>query len=150
MGHILLTARLQATGKIQRLEIPPMGLEEGPLFLLRRAKRIGPNAPLDMAFADDQSAAKEIATNKLDGHPLALDQAGAYIEGTACGLSDYLRIWQTHGAKLLIRRGGERQDHPDPLRPHSIFRNSKKPALPQLTSCASLLSFTPTPSPKRS
>ncbi|MDQ3959887.1 MAG: hypothetical protein M3255_06305 [Pseudomonadota bacterium] len=51
----------------------------------------------------------------MDGLPLALDQAGAYIEETACGLSDYFDLYRTHGVKLLKRRGMMVSDHPDPV-----------------------------------
>jgi hypothetical protein len=52
---------------------------------------------------------------EMDGLPLALDQAGAYIEETACGLSDYFDLYRTHGVKLLKRRGMMVSDHPDPV-----------------------------------
>ena len=43
MGHVLMTTRLQATGAIaQNVELEKMELEEGALFLLRRAKLIAP------------------------------------------------------------------------------------------------------------
>jgi hypothetical protein len=57
-----------------------MGKEEGALFLLRRATCIAEEA----ADEDDHSNAEKITT-QLDGLPLALDQAGAYIEETGCG-----------------------------------------------------------------
>jgi transcriptional regulator with XRE-family HTH domain len=42
-GHILLTTRTQSTGvRIQRIDLEKMEPEEGALFLLRRARRIGP------------------------------------------------------------------------------------------------------------
>jgi hypothetical protein len=41
----------------------------------------------------------------LDGLPLALDQAGAYIEETGCGLSGYLELYRSHAPELLRRRG---------------------------------------------
>jgi tetratricopeptide (TPR) repeat protein len=49
----------------------------------------------------------------MDGLPLALDQAGAYIEETACGLADYLDLYQKHGATFRKRRGGLVADHPE-------------------------------------
>ena len=51
----------------------------------------------------------------MDGLPLALDQAGAFLEETRCGLSDYLQLYQTRQAELLIRRGTLVVDHPDPV-----------------------------------
>ena len=62
----------------------------------------------------DQATAKEIAA-QLDGLPLALDQAGAYIEETGCGLSGYLDLYRSHALELLRRRGALASDHPDPV-----------------------------------
>ena len=47
---------------------------------------------------------------KLAGLPLALDQAGAYIEETACGLADYLKLLRerAQGAAGAARRAGFR------------------------------------------
>ena len=114
-GHVLLTTRARAAGAIaRRVEIQEMGTEEGALFLLRRAKYIAEDAPLDAAAEADQATAKEIAT-QLDGLPLALDQAGAYIEETGCGLSGYLDLYRSHAPELLRRRGALASDHPDPV-----------------------------------
>ncbi len=49
----------------------------------------------------------------LDGLPLALDQAGAYIEETRCGLSQYHDLYATRRKELLLRRGRFPIDHPD-------------------------------------
>ena len=87
-GHVLLTTRARAVGAVARLvEIREMGIAEGALFLLRRSKLITENAQLHAAAAADRANAKEI-TKQLDGLPLALDQAGAYIEESDCGLSE--------------------------------------------------------------
>jgi hypothetical protein len=48
----------------------------------------------------------------MGGLPLALDQVGAYIEETACGLTSYLEIYEKYYAKLLKERGGAGSDHP--------------------------------------
>jgi hypothetical protein len=112
-GHVLLTTRARATGAVARLvEIQEMGTEEGSLLLLRRAKYIAEDAPLGASAELEQATAKEIVT-QLDGLPLALDQAGAYIEETSCGLSSYLDLYRSHGLELLRRRGGLPSDHPD-------------------------------------
>ena len=111
-GHILLTTRASATGTVaQRLDLDQMEPGEGALFLLRRAKLITPDAPLEEACEADQDGAKAIS-QLLDGLPLALDQAGAYIEETACGLSGYVERYQKQRATLLNRRGRLTADHP--------------------------------------
>ena len=114
-GHVLLTTRAQAVSAIaRRVDIQGMGPEEGSLFLLRRATRIAEDAALESAGDDDRERAKEIVA-QLDGLPLALDQAGAYIEETGCGLSVYLDLYRSHAPELLRRRGVLTSDHPDPV-----------------------------------
>jgi hypothetical protein len=51
----------------------------------------------------------------LDGYPLALDQAGAYLLETGCGLATYFEQYQLHRAALLGRRGQKKLGHADPL-----------------------------------
>lgn len=115
-GHIILTTRSQSTGSfVQRLDLHKMEPEEGALFLLRRAKRLGPGESLKQALPTDCLIAREISL-LLDGLPLALDQAGAYIEEAACSLPRYLELLQSHRAMLLNLRnlsGGMNGDHPD-------------------------------------
>src|SRR5450755_4665357 len=114
-GHVLLTTRAQATGPFARcLQVDLLSTELGALFLLRRANRLAPDTPLEQAEAAEQAHAKEIC-EALGGLPLALDQAGAYIEETRCGLSDYLPQHQARQAVLLQRRGGVVSDHPEPV-----------------------------------
>jgi len=113
-GHILITTRSQATGpSIKGIELIKMQREESMLFLLRRAKLIDESAALEDAPLTRRREAEEIA-QLLDGLPLALDQAGAYIEENRCSLSDYLNLYHLRGAALLKRRGtfGKR-DYPN-------------------------------------
>jgi tetratricopeptide (TPR) repeat protein len=112
-GHILLTTRAQATRRIaQRIEIDEMDQEEGALFLLRRATILDPGAPLETASTTDRATAREIS-QAMDGLPLALDQAGAYIEETQWSLTEYLHLFQIRKEELLQRRGKLTTDHPD-------------------------------------
>src|SRR6266849_5099173 len=112
-GDVLLTTRLQALGTIaQSIEVEKMGPDEGVTFLLRRTKVIAPGASLDEAMKENQAQAAEIVA-VLDGLPLALDQAGAYIEETRCGLSQYLSLYGTRRKELLLRRGRFPVDHPN-------------------------------------
>ncbi len=114
-GHMLLTTRAQIMGRIaQRVEIEEMELEEGALFLLRRANIIAPNVSLDAASPIDIVKAKEIV-QAVDGLPLALDQAAAYIDETECGPAGYLQRYQTQHPILLQHRGDLVSDHPDPV-----------------------------------
>ena len=118
-GHILVTMRLQATGpEIERFDLEKMAPEEGALFLLRRAKRLSLAAPLEQAPHADRQLALTLA-EQLDGLPLALDQAGAYIEESNCGLVHYAELFQRQQADLLGLRdlsGGAYADHPRSVR----------------------------------
>jgi tetratricopeptide (TPR) repeat protein len=112
-GHILITTRSQAIGNIAiPHEVDPMDVQEGAWFLLRRAKIIPQDAPVEQARGPEGDTAQEIS-QLLDGLPLALDQAGAYIEETRRNLSDYLDLYQKRQVTLLSRRGKFSNDHPD-------------------------------------
>ena len=105
-GHVLLTTRAQATGAIaERVEIEEMEPEEGALFLLRRATAIAKDQPLSAASGADRTLAEQIS-KEVGGLPLALDQAGAFIEETPSSLAEYLEFYRSEGAKLRAERGG--------------------------------------------
>ncbi len=89
-----------------------MEAEEGAELLLRRAGIIPEGATLERASTTDRAAALAIV-RAMDGLPLALDQAGAYIEETHESVSNYLSIYQEQRAELLKRRGGLVPGHPD-------------------------------------
>lgn len=111
-GALLLTARSPVMGTVaQSIELSPMDQKVGTFFLLRRAKRLAPGSRLRDAAPPLQIQARQIV-ELLDGLPLALDQAGAYLEETACSLEDYLARYQTERRALLSRRGGILADHP--------------------------------------
>ncbi|HET8844400.1 MAG TPA: helix-turn-helix transcriptional regulator, partial [Ktedonobacteraceae bacterium] len=112
-GCVLLTTRAQALGPFaQRIDVETMGMAEGTLFLLRRARLLTPDASLDCASLDYLTAAEAIVI-EMDFLPLALDQAGAYIEEVGCSLVSYLDLYRTHRAELLSRRGQMPGDYPD-------------------------------------
>ncbi len=112
-GDVLLTTRLQALGTLaQNIEVEMMELDEGVIFLLRRTKLLATDAELNQSTQENREQAVEIVTT-LDGLPLALDQAGAYIEETHCSLSHYLDLYGTSRKELLSRRGRFPVDHPD-------------------------------------
>jgi nucleoside phosphorylase/tetratricopeptide (TPR) repeat protein len=111
-GHLLLTTRAQATGtRALRIEVDSMPQDVGALFLLRRAKLIAIDAKLTDADTADVATAREVC-EELGGLPLALDQAGAYIEETGRSLSDYLDLLKQEQRTLLERRGTVPADHP--------------------------------------
>jgi tetratricopeptide (TPR) repeat protein len=112
-GHVLLTTRNHAVGSIaNRVFVEKMSQTESKLLLLRRGRILDIDAPLETVSADNIAQAEKIAA-LLDGLPLALDQAGAYIEETDCGLEHYLRIYTERQADLLKRRGSTPTEHPE-------------------------------------
>ncbi len=112
-GHIILTTRAQTLGRLaQRIEVDTMELDVGALLLLRRAGLVACDALLEEALPFDVATAKEI-TEELGGLPLALDQAGAYIEETSCSLLDYQSLYRARRAEMLKVRGGLVDDHPE-------------------------------------
>jgi len=111
-GHILLTTRAQALGGVaQRIEIGKMQLEVGALFLLRRAGMLSLASALEDAPSEDRTLSMQI-TQEMDGFPLALDQAGAYIRETPCTLSTYLTLYQARNIDLLKERSAD-STYPD-------------------------------------
>jgi tetratricopeptide (TPR) repeat protein len=114
-GHILLTSYRQVAGGMAfRLEIDKMTPEEGILFLLNRTGFLVPGASIDKASETDRQIAS-IIVDEMDGLPLAIDQAGAYIEKSACGLSGFLELYKERRGELLRRRGGIASGHPEPV-----------------------------------
>lgn len=111
-GHVLVTTRSQIIGTLgSRIDLQQLERAAGELFLLRRAKLLRPDEPLEAASASLLAQA-ETLVELMDGLPLALDQAGAYIEESACSLSDYLERYTVHRKILLDTRGLLTSHHP--------------------------------------
>src|SRR5262249_51480882 len=112
LGHLLITTRVHGTGRIAKVvELNQMEAHEGALFLLRRARLIAPEATLEAASGTDRLAAIQIS-NEVDGLPLALDQAAAFIEEMPSTPAEYLNLYQTEGARLRTLRGAFAAEHP--------------------------------------
>jgi tetratricopeptide (TPR) repeat protein/transcriptional regulator with XRE-family HTH domain len=106
-GSILLTTRANAVGSLAAsIEVEKMGLVEGTHLLLRRAQRFA------QASDEEVNEAGNIVV-ALDHFPLALEQAGAYIEETGCSFDTYLQLYQKHRKALLARRGAQNTNYPD-------------------------------------
>jgi tetratricopeptide (TPR) repeat protein/DNA-binding XRE family transcriptional regulator len=114
-GHVLLTTRAQAMGRFAHcLEVDILPFEQGTLLLLRRAGLLTADANFEQASDDDRDQARRMY-EELGGLPLALDQAGAYIEETGCSLAGYRHLFQSRRADLLAERRGLIEDHPLPV-----------------------------------
>jgi hypothetical protein len=114
-GHILLTTRawdMQRFATRREVEILPV--ERAATFLLQRAGPLAPDAELAQAPAGDRDLAMQLA-GELGGLPLALDQAGAYLEATGTDLAAYQRIYRKYRQQLLQERRSLVSDHPDPV-----------------------------------
>jgi tetratricopeptide (TPR) repeat protein len=104
-GHVLITTRANVlSGMADRITIARLEPEEGATFLLRRAGRIANDALLSAASDDDREAALALS-KEMGGLPLALDQAGAYIEETPSTPRAYLALYKQRRADLHNRAG---------------------------------------------
>ncbi len=112
--HLLLTTRSQIVGEFAApVLVDAMETETGALLLLRRAKLIAPSLMLYTPSFPSQLREDALTlTRELDGLPLALDQAGAYIEATSCGITGYVELYTTNRNRLLGERGPFGKDHP--------------------------------------
>jgi len=117
-GHILLTTYSQATGeRAYPIPVEQMATKDSALFLLRRAGIIKDQALLNEASESERLQALNVV-DAVDGLPLALDQAGAYIEEKSCTLSGYLERYRDCRSriKLLEKRGRNARIHPDSVK----------------------------------
>lgn len=117
-GSLLLTTRQQATGTLAlSMELSPLTTEEALLFLLRRAKVLTPDSQISemAAFARTyprEYEAAEQLVREMTGLPLALDQAGAYIEETRCSFQMYCTLYQQQASVFLAYQGDSNSFHP--------------------------------------
>ena len=98
-GHVLITSRLTTwDGSVKPIALDVLSETEAAEFLLARTKPQTSGrgrTPQDSDAQDAQTLAKE-----LDGLALALEQAGSYISAKRISLTEYLRRWQSHNAKV--------------------------------------------------
>jgi len=111
-GHCLLTTRAQGVRALATPEpVEKMEPAAGALLLLRRAGRLGLEQPFSKATPEDQKQATALS-EELGRLPLALDQAGAYVEETGVSLAEYRGLYQQRGQKLRAERGPLHLEHP--------------------------------------
>ncbi len=97
-GHVLVTSRDASwAGVAVASELTPLTVDDAAAFLLARRA------------SDDATSAREIA-RRLDGLPLALEQACAYAERGGRTLAQYLDLLVRKQVELLRR--GEVLDYP--------------------------------------
>jgi len=111
-GALLLTTRRQAIGTIAHsIEVPVMSYEEGVRFLLRRTKLFASYSPHETELEDASDPTIRSIAEIMDRLPLALDQAGAYIQATQCTPLDYLQRFRSSQQRLLEEYESS-SDHP--------------------------------------
>jgi response regulator RpfG family c-di-GMP phosphodiesterase len=99
--HILITSRSPNwLGVAEPFRLVLLARTDSVKFLLKRTRAI-----------DNISA--EVLAKTLGDLPLALEQAGAYIEETRCRLADYLTLYETRGDELRRQRGEMATEYPD-------------------------------------
>jgi tetratricopeptide (TPR) repeat protein/nucleoside phosphorylase len=115
-GHILLTTQAQALGPLaQSIEVQELDEKDARALLLWRAKiSASEHEMMNLTLEDEAYNIRTIVT-LLGGFPLALDQAGAYLEETGCSLAEYLTQLQQKAFALLQRRGATSREHPASL-----------------------------------
>ena len=103
---VLMTMRQPSLASMAlEVRLDEMDHEEGALLLLRSSgsSRNIPN--LSEVHPDDLQSAIELSRD-LGGLPLALDQAAAFIQLSACSIKEYLELYRQEGSKYRATSGG--------------------------------------------
>lgn len=123
-GRTLVTSRNPAWGGITQLvQVRTMEADEAVNLLLKRSNQI------------DRVTAEQLA-EALGFLPLALVQAGAYIEQTGRSLSNYLDLFQKHQTKLLIRDTSDSYPYTIATTWNLAFQQISRPSRDLLSLCA--------------
>ncbi|MBV9849169.1 MAG: toll/interleukin-1 receptor domain-containing protein [Armatimonadetes bacterium] len=138
-GHVLLTSRAAATGAIKPVRLDKLPPEQGALLLVRRARLVPEDAELNAADPADRAASLDIA-REVDGLPLALDQAGAFLEETQSSPAEYLDLYRKQETRLLAEYGEQERDHDSVSRTFSLAftKMGYGPAADLVRACAFL------------
>lgn len=111
-GHVLLTTQtLLSKAYAYVLEIEKLSEQEALELLFQRSGLLSEGQSLQQISPDEWQEARRLC-DTLDGLPLALDQAAAYIEETGCSLAEYAHHYQQQHLALLNLRGSMPADHP--------------------------------------
>jgi transcriptional regulator with XRE-family HTH domain len=121
LGHVILTTRSQIvrdSNIVSQIKVEEMEpAKEGLLFLLRRSGELEYDAELPTDATDIRKPALQLV-ELLGGHPLTIDQAGAYVDGTGISFTDYIKRYRAERHRLLKRRGSQVSKynyHPEPV-----------------------------------
>jgi len=106
-GDMLVTSRarvLEALGLVSPLALETLPAAESTAFLLKRTGR-------EQAGAGEVTGAAELA-RELDGLPLALEQAAAYVLDRDVPFAEYLASYRRQRLALLEQRGPQSGAYP--------------------------------------
>lgn len=102
-GHLLLTSRESATLSFAPpTKLLPMQADTGVRLLLQRAGRLPKSASLREVPSDHLNVARELI-RELGGLPLAIEQAGAYMEEMAQTPVEYLGLYKKEETARRLR-----------------------------------------------
>lgn len=111
-GHVLVTTQRRISQAVARvLDVGPLREQEALTLLLVRSGQLCQQDASWEALSEERAAAGRLC-QLFDGLPLALDQAGAYIEQTGCSVTEYEQRYRTRNLPLLQRRGETVMEHP--------------------------------------
>ena len=112
-GTVLLTTRSRvADPHIKSIELEKMSQSESVIFLrLRTSTDEGVSGEENLP-ASERDALYAL-WKVMDGLPLALDQAGAYIKTARCSFQEYIYLYRKHRKELLVERGAQIPEHPE-------------------------------------
>ncbi|KAF8729341.1 hypothetical protein AX14_006248 [Amanita brunnescens Koide BX004] len=96
-GNVLITSRSVGLKRITLTSVKVLNMEEE-----EAASLLLKSAALD-GMSDGDMA--RMLGSELGGIPIALDQAGAYMLTTQCGIADYVELYTKHKHKLLSNSG---------------------------------------------
>lgn len=112
-GHVLFTTRTPAADIIATsIEVEKLSPREGTMLLLRWCNILKDDIALSSIPAIERTTATRIV-QAMDGLPLAIVQAGAFIQEVGCSLADYFDLYTTHRKELLARYSRQHADHPE-------------------------------------
>jgi hypothetical protein len=111
-GHILATTRAGAVVSWARpVKLGALSVDDGALCILRRAGLLDEDQHLAGGPAVPVEHARQLS-RLMEGLPLALEQAGAYINDTECGVGGYLKLYQHYRGELRRVTSGDVRDYP--------------------------------------
>ncbi|MDB6134343.1 MAG: motif domain protein [Verrucomicrobiales bacterium] len=92
-GHVLITSRLSGwSSQVRRLNLQVLDERDAVEFLIERSGR---------PHTDDEERSAKTLASKLDELPLALEQAGAYIDEGGITFAQYLKLYDAKRAEVL-------------------------------------------------